>query len=73
MSLVVFPTDCVPTFHPDTDAPLHEVSTVPLVVSFQVEMSESELRTMICHKTSGLGESDSTDSVPGEGRQMLDL
>ena len=30
-----WPADCVLTFHPDTDAPLHEVSTVPLVVSFQ--------------------------------------
>ena len=27
-------TDCVPTFHLDTDAPLHEVSTVPFVVPF---------------------------------------
>ena len=24
--------DCVLIFHPDTDAPLHEVSTVPLVL-----------------------------------------
>ena len=64
----------------DTEAPLLEVSTVPLVVSFQVEMSESELRpdtvlTMICHKAAGL-----VSPIPPiplwvawKGRRMLDL
>ena len=51
---------------------------MPLVVSFQVEMSESKLRpdtvlTMICHKAAGLGESDSTDSVVARLERMADV
>ena len=57
MLLMEFPVDYVHTFHPDTDAPLHEVSTVPLVVFFQVGMSESELRPDIVH-----------DDLPQDGR-----